>query len=105
MSAYKISRHSAKQRQHRRDYQTVFPIVGLVIIYLNRKIVRKRIPIIFRNTDIYFIRIIRILISPGINSLLQGVNIIHTVLIDKHSQTATYNRDIYGNYTGQSPLQ
>ena len=105
MSAYKICCHSAKKRQHRRDYQTVFPVVGLVIIYLDGKIVRKRIPIIFRNTDIYFICIIRLLISPGIDSLLQRVNIIHTIFIDKHSQTATYNRDIYSNYTGQSPLQ
>ena len=55
MPAYKISDDTSQKRQQNRDYQTVSFIVGLIIVHLNRKFIRKLIPLIVRYADIYFI--------------------------------------------------
>ena len=46
MPAYKISDDTSQKRQQNRDYQTVSFIVGLIIVHLNRKFIRKLIPLI-----------------------------------------------------------
>jgi len=45
------------------------------------------------------------IIAPGIYGLLQGIDIINSVFIDKQGQTSTDDRNIQGNDTGKSPLQ
>ena len=113
MTTDKISRHTAKKRQYGRKDQTVFFVVCFIVVHLNREILCKLIPIILRNADIYLIRIICVaipdtlsdIISPGIHSLLQRIDIINPVFIDKQRQTTTDQRNIQGNDTGKSPLQ
>ena len=113
MPTYKICSYSAKQGQQGRNYQAVFLVICLIIVHLNRKVICKFIPLILRNADIYLIRIICVaipdtlsdIISPGIHSLLQRIDIINPVFIDKQRQTATDQRNIQGNDTGKSPLQ
>ena len=91
MPTDKIGDYPTHKRQYGWDYKTVSFIVSLIIVHLQRKVIYKLIPLILRNADIYFILII---IFPGINSLLQGIDIMHTIFIDKHCQAATYNSNI-----------
>ena len=65
---------------------------GVVIVYLNRKIISKIIPFIIRNINIYFIWFLTItLIAFSINCILQQINIIYTILINKQGKTSAYN--------------
>ena len=82
MSAQKICGNTSKKSQQCGEQQASFFIICFVVIYLNGKIICKIIPFIIWNINIYFISLLTVvLITLGINSILQQINIIHTVLI------------------------
>ena len=105
-SAYKIGGNAAGKRHQRREQQAVLFVICLVVVDLHRKIADKIIPRIIGDADVNFGRGgIAAVAQLRIHRVLQRVNIVNAVSVDKQRKAAANHRNAQGGDQGQPPLQ
>ena len=105
-SAYKIGGNAAGKRHQRREQQAVLFVICLVVVDLHRKIADKIIPRIIGDADVNFGRGgIAAVAQLRVHRMLQRVNIVNAVAVDKQRKAAANHRNAQGGDQGQPPLQ